>query len=134
MRFGISAGGAFSLLSSNEQWDLHNFYLVAQEMTDAELRLHRQVVKQVDPSLPQRAGRAFAALERGDWKRIDYAVTPKGRAITIRAVVKPKPDPKIYARAILGLAMMRQGVTPTWSRSQLDSSPPNQTDQPLERS
>jgi hypothetical protein len=46
---------AFSVLTPKEQWDLHSFYHVTQEMTSAELRLHRLVVKQVDPSLPQRA-------------------------------------------------------------------------------
>jgi hypothetical protein len=51
----------FSLLVPREQWDLHNFYLLTQEMTNAELRLHRRVVKRVDPSLPQRAGRARLA-------------------------------------------------------------------------
>jgi len=63
-------------------------------MTDAESQLHRRLVKQVDSSLPQRAGRAYAKLERGERKQISYAVTPKGRAITIHPVVKPQPDMK----------------------------------------
>lgn len=108
VRFGISAGGAFSLLAPNEQWDLHNFYLVTQEMTVTELQLHRQVVKSIDPSLPQRAGRAYAKLERGDWKRIDYAVTPKGRAITIRSVVKPRPDYAKYAKTLIEFVIAQQ--------------------------
>lgn len=70
-------------------------------MTDAELKLHRRVVNQVDPSLPQRAGRAYAKLERGDWKAISFVVTNKGRAITVRSVVKPQPDLRKLAKILL---------------------------------
>lgn len=105
---GISAGGAYSLLSSKEQWDLHNFYLVTQDVTDSELRLHRQVVKQVDPSLPQRAGRAYAKLKQGNWKQVDYAVTSKGHAIVVRSVVKPKPDLYKLSRAVIALQRSRE--------------------------
>jgi hypothetical protein len=59
-----------SLLTPDEQWDLHTFYAITEDMTDAELQLHRQVVKRVDPSQPQRAGRAFAKLERGEWEPV----------------------------------------------------------------
>jgi hypothetical protein len=104
----IHSQRTFFVLTAKEQWDLHNFYVVTQEMTSPELRLHRRLVKQVDPSLPQRAGRAYAKLERGDWKRIDYAVTPKGRAITIRTLVKPKPDLERYARTILAYVRRRK--------------------------
>jgi hypothetical protein len=107
VRFGFSAGGV-SLLTPKGQWDLHSFYLVTQEMTDTELRLHRRVVKQVDSSLPQRAGRAYAKLRRGEWKRIDYAMTPKGRAITIHSVVKPQPDLQRLARAVLRYTEQKQ--------------------------
>jgi hypothetical protein len=89
-------------------------------MTDAELRLHRQVVKRIDPSLPQRAGRAYAKLERGEWKCIDHTLTPKGRAITVRSVVKPKPDMHRLVKAAMAIAMEEHGLTPSWARPQLD--------------
>lgn len=98
------SGGAFSLLTPKEQWDLHNFYLVTQEMNTAELRLHRRVVKRIDPSLPQRAGRAYAKLERGKWETISYVVTPKGRAISVRSLAKPRPDLRKLVRGLLRMA------------------------------
>ena len=82
-------------------------------MTNAELRLHRQVVKRVDPSLPHRGGRAYAKLERGEWKRIYYAVTPKGRAITIHSVVRPQPDLQRLTRAVLRYAEQRSMMKAT---------------------
>lgn len=109
------------MLTPNEQWDLHNFYLVTQEMTDAELRVHRRLIKQVDPSLPQRAGRAYAKLQRGDWSQPVTVSVTKGRTLTVRSVVKPKPDPKLYAWALIQLAMERQGLAPTWTRPELDA-------------
>jgi len=63
----ISGGGDFSLLTPKEQWDLHKFYAVTEDMADIELRLHRRIMKQIDPSLPQRAGRAYAKLRRSEW-------------------------------------------------------------------
>jgi hypothetical protein len=62
-----SGGWEFSLLTAREQWDLHEYYVITQDMTDQELRLHRRLVKQVDPSLPQRAGRTYAKLQWGRW-------------------------------------------------------------------
>ena len=43
------------------------------------------------------------------------------RTVMVRSVVKPKPDPKLYARALIQLAMERQGLTPTWARPELDT-------------
>jgi hypothetical protein len=41
--------------------------------------------------------------------------------ITVRSVKKDPPDPALYVRAILGLAMERHGLTPTWTRPELDA-------------
>ena len=113
----------FADLSPQEQWALHRFYAITQEMTDAELRLHRRLVGPVDPSLPQRAGRAYAKLKRREWKPVVYIMSEKARGITVRAVVKPVPDPDRYAKAILALAMERQGLTPSRARSELNAVP-----------
>ena len=81
-------------------------------------------MKRVDPSLLQRAGRAFAKLERGEWSPVVHAVTRKGRGIAVGVVVKPKPDLEGYAKVILTLAMNREGLTPSWARPQIDPLPP----------
>jgi hypothetical protein len=102
----------FALLKPHEQWDLHRFYAISEDMTDAELRLHRRLVKQVDPSLPQRAGRAYAKLQRGDWSQAVTVSMTKGRTLTVRSIVKPKPDPRQYARALIQLSMEPPGSNP----------------------
>jgi hypothetical protein len=113
------------LLTPNEQWDLHNFYVVTQEMTDPELRLHRRLMMDVDPSLPQRAGRAYAKLQRGDWSQAGTVTVTKGRAITVRSVVKPNPDLKKLAGLLLGIAMEQQGLIPSWKRTQHETGDTN---------
>jgi hypothetical protein len=76
------------------------------------------------PTVP---GRAYAKLQRGEWKRIDYAVTPKGRAITVRSVVKPQPDFHHLAKAVVASLLEQQGLTPSWARPQLDTLPPKRS-------
>lgn len=56
---------AFVLLGATEQWDLFQYYLPHKAHKRAELLAHRREVSALDPSLPQRAGRAF-----GRWRRI----------------------------------------------------------------
>lgn len=87
----------FSLLTPKEQWDLHKHYALTEDMTGPELRLHRRLMKRVDPSLPQRAGRAYAKLQGGDWSK---------------------------AGTILGIAMERHGLTPSWAWPQVDPATP----------
>lgn len=53
----------FSYLSSREQYDLHRYFAVAKLFGEEELLAHRAEVTKTDPSLPQRAGRAFAAVQ-----------------------------------------------------------------------
>ena len=48
----------------------------------------------------------------------------KGRGVTVGDVARPKPDLQRYTRAVLALAMGRDGLTPSWARPQLDPSPP----------
>ena len=102
--------GGFYRLTPKEQWDLHNFYLVTQEATDLELRLHRHVIKKTDPSLPQRAGRAYAKLRKGEWEPSVYVTASNGRGITVSSVVKPKPDLQKLFRAVISMQLERNGA------------------------
>lgn len=56
---------AFVLLGVSEQWDLFQYYSPHKAHERTELLAHRREVSEFDPSLPQRAGRAF-----GRWRRI----------------------------------------------------------------
>jgi hypothetical protein len=74
------------------------------ELSDEELREHRRSATKADLSLPQRAGRAYAKLSRGEWSKVDHAVTPSGRTIYVLSVVRTQPDVKVLARVFLGMA------------------------------
>lgn len=50
------------MLSPTEQWALHSYYEFTKHMTDTELLTHRAAVSRTQPSLPHRAGKAFARL------------------------------------------------------------------------
>lgn len=50
---------AFLLLRPNEQWDLFKFYLPQGAGDDATMLQNRKIMTESDPSLPQRAGRAY---------------------------------------------------------------------------
>jgi hypothetical protein len=101
---GIQRGGAYSLLSPTDQWAIHNYYMPTIELSDQELREHRISATTIDPTLPQRAGRAHGKLKRGERSKIDYAVMPNGRTIAIRSVVRPQPNLKLLMRACLEMA------------------------------
>jgi hypothetical protein len=95
----------FSYLSPKDQLALHKYYLFALEKTELELVAHRRDVHLGDPSLPQRAGRAYTKLTRGEKAKVGYSVTPSGRAISIRTVVRPTPDAKLLARVYWQMAI-----------------------------
>lgn len=54
--------GLFSFLSSNEQWDLHQYYQTINTGKDADIVETRTTVNAGDDSLPQRAGRAYMTI------------------------------------------------------------------------
>lgn len=50
------------MLSPTEQWALHSYYEFTKRLTDDQLLAHRAAVSRAQPSLPHRAGKAFARL------------------------------------------------------------------------
>jgi hypothetical protein len=78
---------------------------VTLDKTELELIVHRRNVHSGDPSLPQRAGRAYARLLRGEKARVGYSVTPSGRFLSVRALMRPEPDARMLARVYLQMAM-----------------------------
>jgi hypothetical protein len=109
----------FAPLTPNEQWDLFRYYLPHQVRPDQALFEHRVQITTLDPSLPQRAGRAFH-----HWRRIEAALpayqacvakqphstSQKDRRVKAFSEVNPELDPKKFAEIIIELA--RQGQPP----------------------
>lgn len=93
----------FTLLSWNDQINLHRYYLLTLDKTELELVAHRR--NHIgDPSLPQRAGRAYARLMRGEADAGAGTVIPDGRVLTVRVLARPEPDIRLLARTFLEMA------------------------------
>jgi hypothetical protein len=111
---------AWSELSANEQWDLHDFFSPTRELSAYELKEFRQKMTAADPSLPQRAGRALKKLELARAVRTSAAEArpaqpvsvdkPKRkyksaeRRISVKSLVHPEPNVERMAKALLALA------------------------------
>jgi len=111
----------FGVLSPNQQWDLHRYYLTGSTNADEKLLLERDDLRQEAPSLPQRAGKAFAKLERlynqaeartGNdelkFCRVVLSFIParviKNRKVKVLPLATPEPNLKAIARALMALA------------------------------
>jgi hypothetical protein len=94
----------FSYLSPSDQLDLHKYFQFASSKTEAELLEHRHNVHALDPSLPQRDGRAYARLLRGERAPGPYSEMPDGRRIAVRVVMRPEPDLKLLAKTLVLMA------------------------------
>jgi len=53
---------AFSLISTTDQWYVHQYFRPSEHLSTAELLEHRKTVSGEQPSLPQCAGRALQHL------------------------------------------------------------------------
>lgn len=113
---------AYGYLSSEEQWQLHDFFKPTKDWPDDEALAHRQQITQQRPTLPHQAGRALAKLDeiaaRVTVSRVranHQAATQKtsgkhsnvrnrDRQIQVLGVVNPEIDTKRLARAIVMLA------------------------------
>jgi hypothetical protein len=95
----------FSYLTPNDQMALHTYYLLTLDKTDEELLTHHSNVKIGDSTLPQRAGRAYARLERGDRSKVRSTQTSSGRSISVRTLMRPTPDLHLLSKAAIYTAM-----------------------------
>lgn len=125
-----SDNAAFVLLSAGEQWDLFRYYLPHEVRGYPALLAHRIEISKLDPSLPQRAGRAF-----GRWRRIreglpGYREYAEGRPrmkknAEKRAVVfgevHPELDAARMARIIVEAARERTSTFPAVGVSEADT-------------
>lgn len=58
----LAGGFAFVVLTAEEQWAIHDFYEPTLDLSEDELRELRRRVTREQPSLPQRAGKAYARI------------------------------------------------------------------------
>ncbi|MGJ6122305.1 hypothetical protein QN239_06990 [Mycolicibacterium sp. Y3] len=95
----------FVFLTWNDQLALHTYYLFTLDRTEPELIDHHRNVRVGDPSLPQRAGRAYAKLLRGEKSKVGYSVTSTGRRISVRPLMRPEPNLRMLAKTFLNMAL-----------------------------
>jgi hypothetical protein len=98
-------GHPLQYLRPEEQWLIHDYLRISEDLTDAELLEHRARVTKERPSLPAAAGKALKTLER-----LDLVVVPAQRRRgesakpVIFPLVRPEIDHHKFARALLLLA------------------------------
>lgn len=102
------------MLSPAEQWALHDFYACNKKLSDDEALVHRRDATIKQPSLPQRAGKAFKKLNvfmnqppripvptpvRADGHR--RKIPNSKSVISVTSVVNPDVDYERLAKALL---------------------------------
>lgn len=100
------------MLSPSEQWTLHSYYEFTKNFRVSELLAHRALITQAQPSLPQRAGKALAALAVFAVRLERYRQVPhpstrrKGTPYKARVFsqVNPDLDPDEFARILMQIA------------------------------
>lgn len=94
----------FSYLSVQAQNDLHVYFQTTNFGSAAELIAERARLAAEDPSLPQRAGKAFVALGKEPAPDVRVTTPAGGRGVYARGVMRAEPDVQQLARALLKLA------------------------------
>ncbi len=79
---------AFSLISTQDQWYLHQYFRLSEELTALELLVHRRAITGEQPSLPQCAGRALRHLANPRPRR----VTTGSKRIGVYPLIRSEPD------------------------------------------
>ena len=112
--------GIFTVLTYNQQMEVHTFYLPSQILADKEAIAHRKQITQEQPSLPHRAGKLFPRLlqeSKAMAQRMAYEqdhpragklkaqAQPRGKVkVKVFALANPEPDTKKIAKVMLELA------------------------------
>ena len=105
-------GYAFAVLSPADQILIHTFFEPTKNFTPLKLLEHRKTQTALSPTLPQRAGRAFARIRPFlDLELIPRAVRPAAerrqrwkageRNIRVFSQVNPELDPKRFTQLFM---------------------------------
>lgn len=92
----LQSSSAYGVLSPTDQRALHDYFATTDEFTEDQLLHHRKNVTKIDPSLPNRAGKAFSQLIERLAINGEPQVEPARSGVTVRAIMNPKLDiPKL---------------------------------------
>jgi hypothetical protein len=104
-------GWTFSRLEPIEEMDLHAYFAPTKDLTDEQAIAHRREASKRDPSLPQRAGRAFARASEylGKYPELQPSASfvktqtgPRGEII-VHSVLRPELDVSKLVLALMRL-------------------------------
>lgn len=111
----------FAILSAGEQWALHGYFVPEHNLSDNHLLAYRREISKVDPSLPQRAGRALtkwrmkeaplAAYRERSHSPAPGAKRSRDYAVTVFSLVHPEIDPQKITRAVMAAFEDHQEAT-----------------------
>jgi hypothetical protein len=112
----------YSILTPTEQWELHDFYRLSEDLTKQQLIVHRHEITKRRPSLPHRAGKHrkklftvyLLAAKHSAGNQAHFndiirfyrrGISHKfgNRRIRVAAVVNPQIDLERLARALIEL-------------------------------
>ena len=115
------------MLSPSEQWTLHAYFEFTKKLTDTELLAHRQSVSLISPSLPQRAGRAYARFRLFSERIPDYvdrrSQAPKRRkGATMQLAVLSEVHPTPNVAGLVEALIQHQRELAARTRPDLDPS------------
>jgi hypothetical protein len=106
--------------SPNDQWVIHSYFQPSKHLSPQQQFAHRKIVNLQRLSLPARAGKIYAQICIQYERRLaaesqaNPAPARKGtRLVRARGVVRPAPDAKLIAQAIVNLAEQM-----AWEREQ----------------
>lgn len=101
----------FAILNASEQWALHGYFAPEHGIPDKQLLAYRREVSKVDPSLPQRAGKALmkwrmkeaplAAYRERSHSPASGAKRSRNYALTVLSLVHPEINPHKITHALM---------------------------------
>jgi hypothetical protein len=94
-------GSAFSRIPSRQQLELHDYFAITQQLFEAEVLVHRLTISRQQPSLPQRAGRAYRRIEPFlDRTMQPVVASTRGGHVVAYVVRRPQLDVSQLSRVI----------------------------------
>ncbi|MEO5535342.1 MAG: hypothetical protein ABIR17_09460 [Pseudolysinimonas sp.] len=94
----LEAPVIFSILTPQEQWDLHELSRPNEQLTEAELAEHLAGLRKTKPSLANKVGKTYRVIERVHQTLLEYDV-PLSNHLAVSAAIRPL-DPRRRMHAV----------------------------------